>query len=661
MKLSGSLYFLLAAMAAAQTEVHITGLQRKSERQVLDLLGDRLEHVRSDPASASRADDAAFVLREVLQKDGFAQARVDWKIISRNHIQLIVREGVRLSLGKVTIQGVEDGEDAQRLEKIYSNPAVKARPIGAGSPPFREEDVPVGLAYVQQELNAQGYWSAEVTLASRTTDPATGDVNIVINVRMGAKHRIAEPKVVWAQSSGVSQTLSKAREFVGKAATTGNVNAMRATVEEYFVSTGYPDAKIYMGRTIADGRFIPEFTVDLGKRVKLRRIHITGLERTSEARIRQRMQALEGDWYDEAAMNKRLRGFLATGAFSSARVEKADVSEDQIDATIDFEEAKAKEISFAAGFGSYQGIITRATYSDRNLFGQLLGFSSGVELGSRGILGETKITNPWLYGTDTTLSARVYALIYGREGYNTFESGMESTLGWKMGDHYSLDVSAGYSIVNITGEGLAFADLGETVYTHPRLSVTQTLDYRDSPVLPKNGWHLKMPLEIGAATGDTVTSYLKGGLSGGWYHPIGKKYDIALGGEMAMIMPSADVEQLPIELRLFNGGARTVRSFPERELGPSTNYPIGGEAMWAANAELIRTVSGAVKAVAFFDAGTLSRSYEELASSEIELAAGLGIRLDLPIGPVRLEYGYNLTRDEGEPMGALHFAIGSAF
>jgi outer membrane translocation and assembly module TamA len=68
-----------------------------------------------------------------------------------------------------------------------------------------------------------------------------------------------------------------------------------------------------------------------------------------------------------------------------------------------------------------------------------------------------------------------------------------------------------------------------------------------------------------------------------------------------------------------------------------------------------------MRAVAFVDAGTLSRTFSELGSAEVEVAAGLGVRLDLPIGPVRLEYGYNLTRDADEPTGALHFAIGVAF
>jgi Outer membrane protein/protective antigen OMA87 len=196
------------------------------------------------------------------------------------------------------------------------------------------------------------------------------------------------------------------------------------------------------------------------------------------------------------------------------------------------------------------------------------------------------------------------------------------------------------------------------------MSFTQTLDYRDNPVLPKTGWHLKLPLQIGAVVGDMSTTYFKGGIAGGWYHPLGKTYQFGLGGSVNFIIPSGDSEELPIDLRLFNGGARSVRSFPERELGPTSadgRYPLGGEASWVVNAEVSRPVAGPLRAVAFVDAGTLAREFSELTSSEIEIAAGLGLRLDLPIGPVRLEYGYNLTRDEDEPAGALHFAIGVAF
>jgi outer membrane protein assembly factor BamA len=294
--------------------------------------------------------------------------------------------------------------------------------------------------------------------------------------------------------------------------------------------------------------------------------------------------------------------------------------------------------------------------------GELLGFSTGFEFSSRGVLGETRIIDPWFMGTDVAASARLYALIYGREGYISFETGLEGSGTWKLGDHYQLEALAGLSFVNLSEDGLPVTELGETVYSQPRLRVTQTLDYRDSAVLPQKGWHLTAPLEIGSALGDLSTSYVRAEFSGAWYHAFENDWQMVLGGACGMVVPSGDGVDLPINLRLFNGGAHSVRSFPERELGPAVEgFPTGGEGMWHANVELIRSLSGSLKAVGFLDAGSLSRQFDQLGSADLELAIGLGLRLDLPIGPVRLEYGYNLTRDAGDPVGTLHFAIGVAF
>lgn len=89
--------------------------------------------------------------------------------------------------------------------------------------------------------------------------------------------------------------------------------------------------------------------------------------------------------------------------------------------------------------------------------------------------------------------------------------------------------------------------------------------------------------------------------------------------------------------------------------------PTGGLSAWSANVELIQSVSNSLKCVAFFDAGATSANAGDLNTAEIDMAVGLGVRFNLPIGPVRLEYGYNLTKDPGEPTGALHLAIGLTF
>lgn len=652
---------LMALSAAAETQVRIVGMETKSEQEMLLMMGGRLAHIRAAPASAPLADDAAFILRQLLEKDGYFSATVGWKITGREEVELIVREGLRLSLGKVTLRGVPAGEE-QDLVKLYERPSKVRRDFGSGAPPFREEHVETGLSFLRQELNARGHWEAEAEVSRRETDPATGAVDLDIDVRPGPLFRIGRPTATSTVPQHAASAIASAQPFVGRKATTAHLNEMRLAVESTFTRSGYPDAKIQMIRTLDDGKFIPGFHIDLGERVRLGRIDIEGLERTDPARISGRFRGLEGDWYDETAMNLRLREFLATGAFSYVRLDREPAGEGMVDATLHFEEAKAREISLGAGVGSYQGVIARAGYSDRNLSGKLMELNTGIELSLIGLLGEVRVTNPWLFGTDTAATARAYALVYGREGYTSYESGIDGKLTWKFGKHYTLDLLAGYSLVNLTGEGLPSAELGETVYTNPKLRVTQMLDFRDSPVLPKSGWHLKSPLEIGAAIGDDSTSYAMAALSGGWYHQINRQYGVGIGGEFGMLMPSGDGRDLPIDLRLFNGGSRSVRSFPERELGTEVKgYPVGGEAMWNTNFELIRRITDSVKAVAFVDAGALSRDYSGIGSEDIEIATGLGIRLDLPIGPVRFEYGYNLTRDEGEPTGTFHFAIGTAY
>ncbi|MFZ9941365.1 MAG: BamA/OMP85 family outer membrane protein, partial [Luteolibacter sp.] len=512
------------------------------------------------------------------------------------------------------------------------------------------------------ELNADGYWDAQVLVRERWVDDRTGVVDLALDCDQGPRCLIGEPIVNSVDGRGVKLVSEEVKPFVGKVATTANLNAMRLAAEEIAVSRGYPDSTVKMGRSPLAGVFVPNFRIDLGKRLKLNRVSVTGLDHTDPKRVLRRMEVAREDWYNEAAMNRAVRGLLATGAFSSARIETEEVGDKMVDATLHLTEAKAKEVGFAAGYGSYEGFIGRVSYADRNLLGHVIGLNSGIEISSRGLLGELRLTDPWFLGKDLPLSGRLYAFIYGHEGYDTREEGIEGKVIWKFGDHYAVDLSAVSSVVNLSEDGLPVEELGETVYLHQRVKLNQSLDYRDSVILPTKGWHLDCPVELGSAIGDISTSYARLGLSGGWHKRIHRFYDLGIGGSLGGIFPFGDSEDLPIDLRMFNGGSRSVRSFPNRELGPLVEgYPTGGEAGWNANIELMRNIWGSLRGVTFVDAGGLARNREEWGSADVELAAGLGLRLDLPIGPVRLEYGYNLTRDEGEPSGTLHFAIGIAY
>ena len=643
------------------THVRIAGMTTLSESNALALLGDRLEHVRRQRPDPSRASDAAFMAERLFRSHGFNQAEVSWQIVGSDMIQLIVKEGPRQQLGTVTVEGV-DAETARKLRKLFELPAVKRRVAPGERPPFLDSDLDEGLAQMRAEFQSRGYWSAEVTLGSRSVNPKTGFHDVVIVTKPGPEYRIGRPDFSGAPS-GERSAAQAAAEFVGRVADTAAVNGMRAAVEESYRKLGFADAEIRMSNTLVDGQFLAHFTIVEGERFRLGEVAFDGLQKTRPERVRQRFDDLEGKTYDPTVMEKRLRGMMATGAFESVRLETIRRGGGVLDATLHFEEGEARGYAISAGLATYEGPILGMSYYDRNFLGTLRNLNGGFEISARTVLGEVSLADPWLWGTDASGLARLYMLNRDHEGYYTWKAGGELGADYPVSDHYKLSLRAGYAFVNSNEDGIPAQFMGETVYGNPYIRFVQRLDYRDSAVLPTKGWQLEAPLELGAALGEISSGYLKSELEVSWYHRLGPTGQVALGARAGTLMASGDHFDLPIDLRYFLGGPRSVRSFPERELGPrsTTGYPLGGEAYWVTNAEYIHPLFGALKGVAFVDAGGLSSQWRDFGTTSPDVAAGLGLRLDLPVGPVRLEYGHNLTKDANEPSGTWHFAIGVAF
>ena len=72
-------------------------------------------------------------------------------------------------------------------------------------------------------------------------------------------------------------------------------------------------------------------------------------------------------------------------------------------------------------------------------------------------------------------------------------------------------------------------------------------------------------------------------------------------------------------------------------------------------------LAGPLNFVIFTDAGNVVEGTDPFDFNDLEIAVGAGIRINLPTGPIRFEYGYNATHDEGEPEGTFQFVIGINF
>ena len=139
------------------------------------------------------------------------------------------------------------------------------------------------------------------------------------------------------------------------------------------------------------------------------------------------------------------------------------------------------------------------------------------------------------------------------------------------------------------------------------------------------------------------------------------------GGQPTLVT----VRDLPASERFFAGGDTTVRGFALDQLGrPETidkdGFPTGGGGLVILNAELRAPIFRGFGAVGFVDAGNVFARTSDISLGELRAAVGFGLRYKSPIGPIRVDLGFKVHRnqiaqDRRESLTALHISLGQAF
>lgn len=124
--------------------------------------------------------------------------------------------------------------------------------------------------------------------------------------------------------------------------------------------------------------------------------------------------------------------------------------------------------------------------------------------------------------------------------------------------------------------------------------------------------------------------------------------------------------KLPVYEHFYLGGLNSIRGFETSHISPKdprTGERIGGDKMWFTNIEIIFPLfeEMGLRGVVFTDFGNVYATWEEWNFDEIKKSAGLGFRWLSPVGPLRLEWGYNLDPDPDEESSVWDFSIGGAF
>jgi outer membrane protein insertion porin family len=263
--------------------------------------------------------------------------------------------------------------------------------------------------------------------------------------------------------------------------------------------------------------------------------------------------------------------------------------------------------------------------------------------------------------------------------YEKKATGFGFGFGKSYGEYWSANIAYNLEqaeIFNINPSASIIVRQQAGTNTNSTIAPSVTRDTRDNYLDPSRGSRNSLILSYTGLGG--TNDFFKGIADSSWFFPVGNTgTTIMLRGRLGFAT-GVFGKDVPLYENFYVGGIYTVRGLEWGGAGPkdpSSLEPIGGTRELIFNAEFIFPIFTEVKlkGVAFFDYGTSTDAGITFSKSAICLPApfstdcpmrpttGAGIRWISPMGPVRVEWGYNLQRRPGEPQSKVEFAFGSFF
>jgi outer membrane protein insertion porin family len=415
--------------------------------------------------------------------------------------------------------------------------------------------------------------------------------------------------------------------------------------------------------------------------------------RTRQFIITREVQLKAGDVFNRQVAEKDLRRVFGLGIFEDVRLSFAPGNDPRrVVVVVDVIEKNTGSIAAGAGISSSSGLFGSVSYQQQNLGGNNQTLGAEVQLGQQSLLlFDLSFTDPWIAGDPYRTSYTVNA--FRRQSISLIFDGGKPEVNLPNGDRPRIvrtgggvsftrplsrdvfkpaewvaslglqyqrvairDSDGNRSPVDELGNNLSFSGKGSDDLLTLQLGAVR--DRRNSPIRPTSGSLLRFGLEqsVPLGQGSILLTRLRGNYS--YYIPV--KFTSFGKGPQALafnLQGGTIVGDLPPYEAFALGGSNSVRGYGEGDVG-------AGRSFIQATAEyrfpIISVVGGALFVDFGSDLGTGGNVPGNPAAVRGKpgsgLGYGLGVRVQSPLGPIRIDFGFN---DKGD--NRIHFGIGERF
>jgi outer membrane protein insertion porin family/translocation and assembly module TamA len=454
---------------------------------------------------------------------------------------------------------------------------------------------------------------------------------------------------------------------------------------------GYPYAEVAMEEVAAAPRRTRlVLTATPGILAHFGPVEIVGPRTVQEHVVERQLTYKPGDVFTRQAMRESQRKLYRLELFEFANIESRENREERpplVPTRVTVAEGDHRRVQFGLGYGSEERARVRVRWDHRNLFNGAQQFGVEAKWSSldRGVRLDYR--EPFFLATNLSLNFEGQAWQAAEPVYQTNQVGGRMTLRYQPNSQNFLSTSLinEYQRSTIDADALLDFKIRDDL-------IALGLDPRDGT---QRGTLSAIAFDAGRNTTDNLLDARRGysltahvEQAGKWlwgdfnyfsvsgearhYLPVMRRFVIANRLRLGTIDPLGDADaNVPFYKHYFLGGASSVRGWGRLEVSPLSGFglPIGGHSMLEGSSEIRLPLFGKVGAVVFLDYGNVWRDAWDVDFGDLRYAAGPGLRYLTPVGPARIDFGYQLNpmenlRVNGEPeqrRWRVHFSIGQAF
>jgi outer membrane protein insertion porin family len=663
------------------------------------LKDDQLKNeIQSKPRGTfSRAAVHADVERivEVYRRAGRYDVHVDPKTIAlpNNRVDLVfeIRDGDKTPVRQIVFVGNRKFSPRQ-LRDVIKTSETNILSFFKSTDVYDPDRVEADRDLLRRFYLKNGYADARVVSAVAEFDAAKKGFVITFALDEGEPYRFGTIDVR-SNVRDVDAASLQSRLFT-HAGESYNAEAVEKTIEQLGIEVskrGYAFAQVHphADRNYQARLINLVYAIDEGPRAYIERINIRGNLRTREYVIRREFDIAEGDPFNKVLIDRAERRLKNLNYFKSVKIDKEPGSApDRVVVNVNVEELQTGDFTVSGGYSTVEGWLAEVSVSERNLMGTGQAVKASVMYGEYAKGVDLSLVEPYFLGSRTSAGVELFGkqmVPNSYQSYGTETYGATLSLGMPLTEQVGTQWR--YSIYNqslsLSPDAMATASLPvrQAAANGPAwvssIGNTVAYDGRDARKNPHSGMYVEMKQDLAGVGGDEKFIRTSGDVR--YYHEVAPDV-VAMGRVQGGYLTGWDGQQVPL-MNSFFGGPQMVRGFAPNGFGPRDLTPgttmdnVGGTKYFVTTAEAQTPVPGlpsefGLKLAVFGDAGnvwgyggptyfpTFGQSVRVADSTFVRSSVGAGLVWDSPLGPLRVDYAFPLTKTGYDVLQPFHFGVG---